>query len=242
MLNPDRADSILTGGPFITPAQSRAVDRLAADQYGIPGIVLMENAGRGCVEQLQQAGCRGPVVILCGPGNNGGDGLVIGRHLAVAGMAVKCVILGDPSAYRGDARVNFEIASRLALPIELAGPSLGQSGLKQLIAFVDDRPAEWIVDAILGTGAKGAPRSPAAEIIQMANQLAVRRMAIDLPSGLDGETGELHVPTFRADITCTFVAAKTGFQRAEAADWLGNVKVVGIGITPHILKQVLDRP
>lgn len=241
MLDPDRTDSILAEGPFLTPAQSRAVDRLAMDQYSIPGVILMENAGRGCAEQLQQAGCRGPVVILCGPGNNGGDGLVIGRHLAVAGMAVKCVILGDPSAYRGDARVNFEIAARLPIPIELAGPRSEPSGLKQMISSVNDRPAEWIVDAILGTGAQGAPRSPAAEIIQLANQAEVRRMAVDLPSGLDGETGELHEPTFRADITCTFVAAKTGFQRAEAAECLGVVKVVGIGITSHILNQVLER-
>jgi NAD(P)H-hydrate epimerase len=156
-------------------------------------------------------------------------------------MAVKCVILGDPSAYRGDARVNFEIATRLPILIELAEPGLDSSGLKQMISFVDDRPAEWIVDAILGTGAQGAPRSPAAEVIQLANQVEVRRLAVDLPSGLDGETGELHEPTFRADITCTFVAAKTGFQRAEAADWLGVVKVVEIGITSHILNQVLGR-
>ncbi len=240
-MDPDRNASSVRG-PFVTPAQCRAIDRLAIDQYGIPGIVLMENAGRGCVEQLHQAGCRGPVVILCGPGNNGGDGWVMGRHLAAAGVAVKCVVLGDPAAYRGDAKINFDVAARLSLPIELAEPTVDQGELEQAIGTVAGRRAEWIVDAILGTGAQGPPRPLVAKVIRLANQLGTRTMAVDLPSGLDGETGKPHEPTFRADMTCTFVAAKTGFQRSEAAPWLGEVHVVGIGIPPHILDQVLGGP
>ena len=134
---------------------------------------------------------------------------------------------------------NFDIAFRLSLPIESVETRLEQNELQQAIATVDGRPVEWIVDAMLGTGAQGPPRPTVAEVIRVANQLGARTMAVDLPSGLDGETGKPHEPTFRADITCTFVAAKTGFQRAEAAPWLGEVHVVEIGITPHILDEVL---
>ena len=239
VVDPDSTPAPSPCGPFLTPTQCRAIDRLAIEQYGIPGVVLMENAGRGCAEQLLQAGCQGPVVILCGPGNNGGDGWVMGRHLAAAGVAVKGVVLGDPANYRGDAKVHFENASRLPLPIQLAASKSGVGELERANGNVDGRRAEWIVDAILGTGAQGPPRPAVAEVVRLANQQGARTMAIDLPTGLDGETGELREPTFRADISCTFVAAKTGFQRAETARWLGEIRVIEIGITPGILTQVL---
>ncbi|MEO1996934.1 MAG: NAD(P)H-hydrate epimerase, partial [Planctomycetaceae bacterium] len=91
MIDPDEIDKS-ADGIFITRSQSRAIDQLAIRKFGIPGIVLMENAGRGCTDQLRNEGCQGPVVVLCGPGNNGGDGFVMARQLAEGGVEVKLLV------------------------------------------------------------------------------------------------------------------------------------------------------
>ena len=238
MIDPDEIDKS-ADGIFITRSQSRAIDQLAIHKFGIPGIVLMENAGRGCTEQLWKQGCQGPVVVLCGPGNNGGDGLVIARQLAERGVEVRLLVVGNPADYQGDAKVNFEVATRFGLPIVSAQNELEQGDLAAAISSCHGVATEWIVDAILGTGAEGPPRPLAAEVIRIANRVSCRKMAVDLPSGLDCETGEAHEPTFRAEITCTFVASKTGFSLSRSRAWLGEVRVIGIGVLPCILDQVV---
>ncbi len=238
MNNPDGIGKSSTS-LLITRAQSRAIDKLASTQFGVPGIVLMENAGRRCTEQLRKEGCQGPVVLLCGTGNNGGDGLVMARQLAESGIEVKLVIVGNPADYRGDAKVNFEIATQFSLPSVVAKNELEKGGLESVISSCNGVATEWIVDAMMGTGAEGAPRPLAAEVIRIANRVSSRKLAVDLPSGLDCETGEAHEPTFRAEITCTLVAAKIGFSLSRSTTWLGEVRVVGIGVLPCILDQVV---
>ena len=214
---------------WLTRDEARRVDALATDQLAIPGLLLMENAGRGVADCLEALEIRGPVVICCGSGNNGGDGFVVGRHLDGRGYEVRFFLWGAPDRLRGDARVNYEIVRRAEMPVSVR-PENGD--WLALEAALSD--ADWIVDALLGTGAKGAPRSPMAEDITILNRADARRLAIDLPSGLDADTGEAPGVVFRADHTVTFVAPKAGFQRDEARTFTGQVHVADIGLPSKI--------
>src|SRR5215813_6436727 len=110
---------------YLTREQARTLDRRAMEELGIPGIVLMENAGRGMAELLRTLGIGGPVVVCCGKGNNGGDGFVIARHLDNAGVGVRVLLFADPAGLTGDAAINCHIVQRSAIPLEVfAGPSV----------------------------------------------------------------------------------------------------------------------
>ncbi len=222
----------------LTRAQSREIDRLAIESLGLPGVVLMENAGRGVVDELIAAdpsvvGDRPPpVTILCGKGNNGGDGFVIARHLAIRGGAPRVVLLAPGDEIGGDAKSNLRVLRGCGVPIdELAGEA-------DVAGALTDRFADsaWLIDAILGTGVQGEPREPFAAAIRWMNDQPAKRLAVDLPSGLDCDTGEPASATVRADLTCTFVAPKAGFSNPTAAGCLGDVRVVSIG-TPISLLQ-----
>ncbi len=217
----------------LSRGEVREVDRRAIEEFGMSGLVLMENAGRGCVDFLCQLGCRGPVAIVCGKGNNAGDGFVIARHLDLRGIAVKVVLLGSPDDLRGDAAANYAIIQRSGLPIvDLSRPFSAAALERELVG------SEWIMDAILGTGATGAPREPFATAIRQMNAAGSKRLAVDLPSGLDCDTGEPADPTFRADDSCTFVAAKTGFANPRAAPFLGRVHVLDIGAPRRLIEEI----
>jgi NAD(P)H-hydrate epimerase len=216
----------------LSRAEVREVDRRAIEEYGVSGLVLMENAGRGCVEVLTALGCAGPVVIVCGRGNNAGDGFVIARHLDIRGVPVSIVLLGSPDSLRGDAAANYEIVARSHLPmIDLSQ----QFDADRLVAEL--HRAEWIVDALLGTGSTGSPRPPMDVAIRLMNAAKAKRLAVDLPSGLDCDTGEPAALTFRADHTCTFVAAKIGFGSSAATAFLGQVHVVDIGAPRRLIEE-----
>jgi hydroxyethylthiazole kinase-like uncharacterized protein yjeF len=218
-------------GEPLTCQQIRELDRLAIEQIGIPGLVLMENAGRNAAAFIYGTlpdPARSAVLILCGAGNNGGDGFVIARHLHNAGVPVAVVLSAPSERIRGDAETNLRILERMGLRLVRA---FEPEGLSQ--ARADAEQADLIVDALLGTGSKGAPRGVGAELIQIANAAArARRVAIDIPSGLDADTGEVHEPCFRAYATVTMVAAKVGFAAASAIPVVGRVVVVDIG-APH---------
>lgn len=214
----------------LTRAEVRDVDRRAIDEYGMSGLVLMENAARGCVDHLMQLGSRGPVVICCGRGNNAGDGFVMARHLELRGITVRLLLLAAAADLRGDAAINFRIAELAGLTI------LDHSGPFHADGFRSDLAgAEWIVDALLGTGSVGAPRPPLDQAIRVMNSQPCRRLAIDIPSGLDCDTGQPSDPTFRADHTATFVASKVGFGNPAAQPFLGEVQVIDIGVPRKLL-------
>src|SRR4051794_8564559 len=205
----------------LSRAEVREVDRRAIDQFGISGLVLMENAGRGCVDLLSRLRCRGPVVLVCGKGNNAGDGFVIARHLDLRGVPVKVVLLSPADALRGDAAANYAILKRSRLSIVDLSGHFSTDALQRELAG-----SEWIVDALLGTGATGSPRPPWDAAIRQMNAADCKRLAVDLPSGLDCDTGEPAEPTCRADHTCTFVAPKIGFSNPHALAYLGQVHVL----------------
>ncbi len=219
----------------LTRERSREIDRIAIEEYGVSGLVLMENAGRGCVDVLERIGVNGPVVILCGKGNNAGDGFVIARHLNIRGHACQVMLLGSPQELRGDAATNFAILQKTGVPITThVAESLRDSNFR-----VSERRdhVDWIVDALLGTGAIGDPRPPFDAAIDWMNSRSTRTkvLAVDVPSGLDSDTGQPATHTVRSDHTCTFAAMKTGFTQPSAKPYTGAVHVCDIGVPPRLI-------
>ncbi len=221
----------------LTRQQVREVDRRAIEEYGMSGLVLMENAGRGTVDVLCRlmdeidAG-RTPVTIVCGKGNNGGDGFVVARHLDIRRLPVKILLLADPADLSGDAAVNFAIVRKSSLPIETFTSPLDEPRFDAGLAG-----SAWLVDAILGTGATGEPKSPLAEAIDRMNASGLPILAVDLPSGLECDTGAAARHTIRAAHTCTFVAAKPGFLMPGSVRYLGQLHVVDIGAPRKLIEE-----
>lgn len=219
----------------LTRDEVRNIDRLAIEQYGIPGVVLMENAGRGTalhiIEMLGHAQDR-QVTIACGGGNNGGDGFVIARHLHNAGAKVTILLATDPDRIKGDAAVNFRIVQAMNLPIM---PCVTAGHVEHATTLL--LSSNLIVDALLGTGFTGQVRSPLRELIERINTAGlhgIRIVAVDIPSGLDCDTGQPGGAAIHASMTVTFVAPKVGLLKDAAASHVGHIKVVDIG-TPREL-------
>lgn len=236
-----------TNGWSLTRAQVREVDRLATSELAIPGVLLMENAGMGAARQVRElAGVRGAwVTILCGGGNNGGDGYVIARHLTNEAFAVRVHECVEPSTLTGDAALNREIVRRMGIP---------RVSVTTEAELAEARPdlarANVLVDALLGTGFTGEVRPHFARVIEAVNAARaqgraagrpVRVVAIDLPSGLDCDLGEPSNATIRADLTVTFVARKRGFDRSGSEEWTGRVVVVPIGAPPGLVERARGR-
>jgi NAD(P)H-hydrate epimerase len=213
----------------MTREQVRAFDRHAITQWKIPGVVLMENAGLACAQAaLSMLPCKhnGQVSIFCGTGNNGGDGYVIARHLLNHGRHVKTVIVGDPAKVRGDALIHLQILRQLQAPVEVLEP-------RHVKDLEIGRPCDLIIDALLGTGLEGTLKAPYTLVIEAINGSSLPVLAVDIPSGLDCDTGRPLGCAVRANQTVTFVAIKAGFQNPEAAQYTGRVSVASIGVVPQ---------
>lgn len=218
----------------ISREEARRVDRWAIEEYGLCGLVLMENAGRGVVDRLERIGISGPVVICCGKGNNAGDGFVIARHLDLRGYQANVLVWADAEELAGDAGTNFRVLQKTNVPLTLFGKSHVPERLNAALA-----DATWVVDALLGTGATGEPRPPLDAVIDQINASPVPKLAVDLPSGLDCDTGALASHTIRAAHTCTFIAPKIGFGAPGAAGYTGQVHVLDIGVPRKLIEEVL---
>jgi len=219
----------------LTRDQIRRVDQLAVERYGIPSIILMENAGRGAAEIIDgYYGPNGNAVIFCGTGNNGGDGCVIARRLHNLGWSVSIIVTGDESRVTPDMGTNLNIVRAMGLDIMSFAPNdEHQSALSRI------KTESVVIDALLGTGFRGQVREPLAGLIRSINESPKRAtVAVDVPSGLDCETGSPSIPTIHADHTITFVAHKSGFSRAEARPFLGQVDVSGIGAPRALIDEV----
>lgn len=221
----------------LTREQVREVDRRAIEDFGIPGVVLMENAGKNAariiLDALPKKG--GSVAIVCGRGNNGGDGFVIARHLANAGVGVDLFLACDLSQLTGDAAINASIARKMSLPHQ---PFDSEKRIE--IATKSLHAAAVVVDALLGTGFTGEVRAPLDKAIEAINACAnAKIIAIDVPSGLDCNTGAPSNAVVRATETITFVARKAGFDADQAAPYLGKVHVVDIGAPQTLIQGVL---
>ncbi len=214
---------------MLTRAQVREIDRRAIEEFGIAGVVLMENAGRGVVEVMHELGIKGPVHIVCGKGNNAGDGFVIARHLDLLDVEVVVHRCSTIEELTGDAAINYRIIEHSGLAIV---PYTSIESLSQELS-----QASWIVDALLGTGLTGMVRPPFAEIIRCMNKSGKSILAVDLPSGMDADTGKPLGETVHAQHTVTFVAPKQGFRHPQADCYTGQVHVASIGAPRCLLAE-----
>jgi len=218
----------------LTSEQSRTVDRIAIERYGVPGLVLMENAGRGSTELLLQEQPN-KVVVVCGKGNNAGDGFVIARHLDNAGVSVEILMLVPPEELSGDARTNCDIVHKFGLSTRVVDPMKDSATIQQSLS-----EADWIVDALLGTGIRGEVREPFATMIELVNQSGRPIFAVDIPSGLDADTGDVLGHAIQATRTVTFVSLKTGLTRNKGPQQAGSIEIVSIGVPHRIVNDVLS--
>lgn len=198
------------------------MDRIALERFGLSGLVLMENAGLNAALALLEAGpIVGEVCILCGGGNNGGDGYVVARQLATRGVAVACFATHPAGVLSGDVAVNRRAVDAMGIEVaDLSGgiPSQRWAG------------AALLVDGLLGTGFSGGLREPAASVIQALNAAGAPIASLDLPSGLDADTGLPAEHAVRAHRTFTFVGPKAGFSSPGARAYTGLVSVLPIGV------------
>ncbi len=225
--SPQKKHIVLTGD------QVRAFDGWAINKIGVPGVVLMENAGRSCAEIIKnklQDRQKSRVCIFCGSGNNGGDGYVIARHLLNAKFDVKVVLCADYQRVKGDARINLDILESLdhnILSLKLTETPISA----QIKTIADD--ADIVVDAIFGTGMTGKLKDPYDSIVNAINELDAEVFAVDIPSGLDCDSGKPLGTAIKADCTVTFAAMKKGFVASEQAyRYTGEIYIASIGVEP----------
>jgi len=196
----------------------RAIDRYVIDQQGVDGFVLMQRAAGACFRQLAASWPEpGRVLVLCGAGNNGGDGYLVAASAKRHGLEVQCIALTSPDRLGGDARKAWQAAVSGGVSVRefetLSGDELDQ-------AF---RQAGVVVDAMLGTGVSGAPREPFAGMIERCNGAAAPVLAVDLPSGLDASTGAAAGAVVQADLTVTFIGLKAGLFTGQGPGVCGRV-------------------
>jgi NAD(P)H-hydrate epimerase len=217
--------------PVLSRARVRELDRRAIEEYGVPGVVLMENAGanasRWILERAAREGWTRPRVgIACGGGNNGGDGYVVARHLANAGWDVRIASSVAPADLRGDAAIMARIALAMGIPCADLG---GECTV--------------LVDALLGTGFQGALKPALAQAIAALNAAraggARLLVALDLPSGLDADSGAASDPCVRADATLTFAALKPGLLAPAGMALAGEVQLLDIGAPRALLAELV---
>lgn len=218
--------------PVVTVAEARALDAAAMSELGLPGVVLMETAGRAVAAEVERerAARPGPVVVVCGGGGNGGDGYVVARVLAARGVDLTCVAAVDGEALTGDARVHRDAYVRgggqvVAVLDERGLPTLGAALARAAI----------VVDALLGVGLTRPVEGHLAAVIAAINAAPARRVAIDVPSGLDADTGATLGCAVDADLTVTMALPKLGLVGAPGFARAGRVVAVDIGVAPALL-------
>jgi ADP-dependent NAD(P)H-hydrate dehydratase / NAD(P)H-hydrate epimerase len=216
--------------PLLDAETMRAVDRWAIEERGVGSLDLMEHAGAGVTRAVERIAPDGHVAVVCGKGNNGGDGLVVARLLREAGREVTVVCVAPPGDFTGDARVNLE---RLPGEQPLVMAEDGKIADRALAGAV------VVVDALLGTGFQGEPRALLATAIEAVNAVAAPVVSVDLPSGVDASTGVASGAAVRAEVTVTFHAEKPGLWINPGKAHAGRVERVDIGI-PHRSEIAFD--
>ncbi|RJP14536.1 MAG: NAD(P)H-hydrate epimerase [Candidatus Abyssobacteria bacterium SURF_5] len=220
---------------YVTPELMRRLDRFAIDTIGIPGVVLMENAGRSVFESAYAAlGNNGqPAVVFCGRGNNGGDGFVAARHLINNGIETSIFVVGALSKIRGDAAINLRILRKMGAQVQKVSAGL----LPEL--RVRMKRCGIIIDALLGTGLSGEVTGLYRDVIGLINEAGCPVLSVDIPSGLDGLTGNPLGISVIANTTVTFQFPKKAFENPKARNYTGQLRVIDIGIPVHLYPEPL---
>jgi len=212
---------------YITPAAMQRLDRLAEEKYGIPPLILMENAGRSAAEAVMRLlkGRRKRVVCVAGRGNNGGDGFVACRHLRNKGVCVEVFMMAGSKALTEDARLNRDILERSGCPVRQIATAADMRSLRRSL-----KRCTCVVDAIFVIGFSGAPRPPYDEAIAAVNASGRPVVSLDVPSGLDALTGRAQGACIRARTTVTFGYPKTGLARNDGPFYAGRILVADISL------------
>jgi len=214
--------------PVVSAEQMQAIDVRLIRDFSIPSLLLMENAGRNVAEGIKKflSGLKitpdSAVLFFCGGGRNGADGFVAARHLLKYQISPHILLAKSPNTE--EAKTNLEILKRLKVPIDTFGP--------QEKARSDDlcRRAAILVDALVGTGGSGSLREPFASMVNIMNDSGKPIVAVDIPSGLDPNTGVAHFPTVKAALTITMGLAKKGLLAEKAMPYVGQIMVADLGI------------
>ncbi len=222
----------------VTGAEMKSLDQRAIEEYGIPSLLLMENAGRGIaglisLEVARKQKDTANVLIFCGKGNNGGDGLAAARHLKNQGFGVDILLFSEPSELKPDPALNHRIATKMGIPIEIIKGAFNEKKFKPLI-----EAADYIVDALLGVGLEREVEEPYTSAIEAINTSGKKVIAIDIPSGLHADTGRVLGTAVRATCTAALGLPKTGFFMREGSMHIGELHVIDIGIPRDIYERV----
>ena len=211
---------------YVTAAQMKAIDRAAIEEHGIPAARLMENAGRAVADEAMKMVKAGPVLVLSGYGNNGGDGLVAARHLLQAGYVVTVFLTGTPKPFTPETEANFAALAMLGVnPVVVAS----QKDIDSI--FGDLAKCSLIIDAIFGIGMRGGLDGFFTRLITRINALGAPIIAVDLPSGLNADIGNAMPVAIEATKTVALGFPKTGFMAPEAKKYIGELIVADIGLT-----------
>ncbi|QJA06463.1 NAD(P)H-hydrate dehydratase [Thermosulfurimonas marina] len=220
---------------LVYAAEMQALDRFTIQEVGVPAEVLMENAGRGVAEILLSRfpeEARRGTLILCGPGNNGGDGLVVARHLHQRGLPVKVLLLAPEEKYRGEAGINLRVARYAGIPLLRAQD---EATLEALAPEILGAPL--LVDALFGTGLSREVSGVFARAIELMNQAPAPVVAVDMPSGLSADTGRPLGVAVRATLTATMALPKVGQVIYPGREYVGELRVVDIGMPPRVIEE-----
>ncbi len=216
---------------ILSREEARALEDRAIHEFEIPSIILMENAGRNAADYLLSHHPRGEIVICCGKGNNGGDGFVIARHLDDHGIPTHIILFANPAELSGDAKINYDIIVNSSLPMTIAKEGNQDSVVQRI------NSASWIVDALFGTGLNSRVKPPYDNIIRLINEARKIVLSVDIPSGLDCDTGEPLGEAIKAAYTVTFVGYKKGFNNPKAREYLGEIHIADIGIPKRAISK-----
>lgn len=220
---------------ILDAAQMRNIDQRATERFGVPSIVLMENAAIAVVDALfEHYPDSDRVAILCGTGANGGDGFAVARHLENRGVVPVVIVIGDRAAIKSDARTNLTVCERIGIPIY---DIREESDVEEVLAHASD--ADVIVDAIFGTGLNRAPSGMHADVIRDLAELRIPVLAIDLPSGANASSAEVFEPCVQAEVTVTFAAPKLCHVFEPASLYCGEVIVADISIPEAAIEDEL---
>lgn len=220
---------------IVTPAQMGLIDKTTIEETGIPGIVLMENAAinvvREIVEKLKKVKSRN-FFVFAGKGNNGGDAFAVARHLYNMGAGVSVYLTADKNKIKGNAKTNLDILVNMGIKLfELSG----KDELKELNNRIGESDA--VIDGIFGTGLKGAVRGIAVEVIDIINRKKKFTLSIDIPSGVNGGTGEVEGTCIKADKTVTFGLPKFGLILHPGCEYTGELVVADIGFPEKVIEK-----
>ena len=220
---------------IVTGKEMAGIDKTTIEELGMPGPVLMENAARAaCRAFVNYVGKekKPGVVVLCGSGNNGGDGFCIARILSGWGFPVKVIFVGRIQSLKPDARLNFQLLEKYKVEVLSISNEQEVEDVKEMIG-----KADWIVDAIFGTGLSRQILGKTAKVLKISSQLSKKVMAVDIPSGINADNGEILGDVLKADLTVTFGLPKWGHFLFPGAGYIGKLEVADIGFPQYLVEN-----